>query len=289
MSEFETVPTNSFTWTFRDRSLSYEDKTLVMGILNVTPDSFSDGGFFYTPEQALVQAMELEKEGADILDIGAESTRPGSTPITADEELTRLIPALKIIAEKVKLPISIDTYKSKTAAEALKFGASIINDVWGLQYDPNMAKVAKEYNAGVVIMANYTDKAIFERKSSIINDCLSFFEKSRRIAKEAGIPDSNILYDPGIGFGTDTKESLALIRAIPFFQAKGYPILIGASRKRFIGETLGGVPAERRDAATASVSLFCAKNKAAAVRVHNVWETASALTMYTALKGENRG
>jgi len=273
------------SWKCRDLTLNYGEKMLVMGILNVTPDSFSDGGRFYTPEHAVIRARELCEDGADLLDVGAESTRPGSEKISADEELSRLIPALKLIMENISVPVSIDTYKSKTAREALKFGASIINDVWGLLYDKEMADVCSEYQAGVVIMANYTDPKIFERKGNIVDDCLSFFEKSAAVADRAGIPSERILYDPGIGFGTDTKEAIELLRAIPRIQKEGYPLLIGPSRKRFIGEILEGVPADKRDAGTAAVSLFCQRQKAACVRVHNVFETVTALKMQYAMEG----
>ncbi|MBO4474072.1 MAG: dihydropteroate synthase [Clostridiales bacterium] len=279
MAETEIV---SKKWVCKDRILDY-GRMLVMGIVNVTPDSFSDGGLFYTPDHAVIHAREQQKEGADLLDIGAESTRPGSEAISADEELSRLIPALQLISREVTVPISIDTYKSKTAAEALKFGASIINDVWGLQYDGKMADVVAESGAGVVIMANYTDPEIFARSGEIVDDCLRFFEKSEKIADAAGIKREKMLFDPGIGFGTDTKESIALLRAIPMIQQKGYPLLIGPSRKRFIGEVLGGVPADRRDPATASVAVYCREKSAACIRVHNVWETVSALKMQDAL------
>ncbi len=280
---------SSFTWTLRNGSLDYRDRILLMGILNVTPDSFSDGGNFYTPESALLQARELVSDGADILDIGAESTRPGSEMISADEELSRLIPALKLIRSDVSVPISIDTYKSKTAREALNFGADIINDVWGLQYDPQMAEVVAEYKAGVVIMANYTNEKIFKRSGDIVDDCLRFFERSARIASDAGISEDRILFDPGIGFGTDTEESIKLIRATERIQKEGYPLLIGPSRKRFIGEILDGIPADRRDAGTAAVALFCQQQKAACIRVHNIFETATALRVFGVLKGGANG
>ena len=283
------VQPSAFSWTIRNGSLSYKDRILLMGILNVTPDSFSDGGNFYTPEHALLRAKELVEDGADLLDIGAESTRPGSEMISADEELSRLIPALKIIRDAVDLPISIDTYKSKTAREALKFGADIINDVWGLLYDPEMAEVVAEYKAGVVIMANYTNEKIFRREGGIVDDCLRYFEKSAAVAEKAGIAKDTILFDPGIGFGTDTKEALELLAAIPMIQEKGYPLLIGPSRKRFVGEILNGVPADQRDAGTAAVSIFCQEKKAACVRVHNVFESCTALKMYLAMKGAENG
>ncbi len=280
---------SSSVWTIRDRDLDYGEKILLMGILNVTPDSFSDGGFFYTPENALSQAVALVEDGADILDIGAESTRPGSEKISADEELSRLIPALKLIRSEVSVPISIDTYKSKTAREALKFGADIINDIWGLQYDKEMADVVAEAGCGLVIMANYFDEKIFKRKGDIVDDCLSFFEISANIAEKAGIKREKILFDPGIGFGTNTEESVKLIRSIKKIQDEGYPLLIGPSRKRFIGEILDGVPAEERDAGTAAVTLFCQEQKAACVRVHNVFEYATALKVYTRLQGGENG
>lgn len=272
-------------WTFRDKSLSYQNRTLVMGILNVTMDSFSDGGSYYTPELALACALEMEKDGVDIIDIGAESTRPGAEAISADEELSRLIPALKLISQYVSVPISVDTYKSKTAREALAFGASIVNDVWGLMYDPDMAKVVSENNAGLVLMANYTDPKIFKKEGAIVENCRAFFEMGMKKAQEAGIPMSNILFDPGIGFGTETDESIELIRNTSYFQKHGYPILVGASRKRFVGATLGGVPVEDRDAGTLSVSCYCAKEHAAAVRVHDVHGTVQGMKMWQALEG----
>lgn len=277
-------------WKCRDTEISYAAKTLVMGILNVTPDSFSDGGMFYTPEEALRRAVLLEEDGADLIDIGAESTRPGSEAISADQELSRLIPALKIIGERVKIPVSVDTYKSKTAREALKFGASIINDVWGLQKDPEMADVIAEQKAGCVIMANYTDPRIFQRsQDGIVNDCLRYFDQSAQIAMRAGIEPSSILFDPGIGFGTDTNESLALLRAFPSMQEKGFPILIGHSRKRFIGEVLGGLPTEEREIGTLAVSYFCTQHQAACIRVHDVKDTVSAFHMKAILEEDERG
>lgn len=283
------ISNSSSVWTIRERDLDYGKNILLMGILNVTPDSFSDGGFFYTPENALSQAVALVEDGADILDIGAESTRPGSEKISADEELSRLIPALDLIRSAVSVPISIDTYKSKTAREALKFGADIINDIWGLQYDKEMADVVAEAGCGLVIMANYFDEKIFKRKGDIVDDCLSFFEISASIAEKAGIKREKILFDPGIGFGTNTEESVKLIRSIRRIQDAGFPLLIGPSRKRFIGEILDGVPAEERDAGTAAVTLFCQEQKAACVRVHNVFESATALKVFTRLRGGENG
>ena len=276
-------------WICRDRKIPYGERTLVMGILNVTPDSFSDGGQFYTPELALRHALEMEADGADIIDIGAESTRPGSEIVSTDEELSRLIPALKLICERVKIPVSVDTYKSKTAEEALKFGASIVNDVWGLQKDPEMASVVAKYKAGLVLMANYTDPSIFAREGSIEDDCMSFWKKSIAIAEKTGIDPSTILYDPGIGFGTDTDESLKILTKISSWKDQGYPVLIGASRKRFVGATLGGVPVEERDAATLATSIYCAQQKAACVRVHNVPATVHGFKMWYAMKGAERG
>ena len=276
-------------WELRDKSVEYGKDILVMGILNVTPDSFSDGGSFYTPENACFHAQDLVNDGANILDIGAESTRPGSEKISADEELSRLIPALKLIRNAVSIPISIDTYKSKTAREALKFGADIINDVWGLLYDKEMAEVVAEAGAGLVIMANYTDEKIFARKGDIVDDCLSFFEKSAQVAEKAGIKREKILFDPGVGFGTNTEESIRLIQSTGRIQKEGYPLLIGPSRKRFIGEILDGVPAEERDAGTAATAIFCQEEKAACIRVHNVFETVTALKVFKTLSGGKNG
>ncbi len=277
-------------WKCRNRELSFAKETLIMGILNVTPDSFSDGGLFYTPEEAMRRALDLEKDGANLIDIGAESTRPGSEAITADQELSRLIPALKIIVEQVSIPVSVDTYRSKTAREALRFGASIINDVWGLRKDPSMAEVIAEYGAGAVVMANYTDPKIFTRsEQGIVADCLRYFEESAKIALKAGVDPASLMFDPGIGFGTDTKESVELLKAVPAMQQAGFPILIGHSRKRFIGELMGGIPVEERDAATLGVSFYCKHTGVACIRVHNVKDTAAAFAMEELLEEKERG
>ena len=169
-----------------------------MGIVNVTPDSFSDGGQFFKPDKALVQARRIEAEGADIIDVGAESTRPGAIEITAEEELRRLVPVLQSLVPATSLPISVDTYKAAVAREALRLGASMINDVWGLQRDPEMAAVVAEYQMPIVIMHNQKD-TIYER--DLIETLRCFFEKSLQIAHAAGIAKANILLDPGIGFG----------------------------------------------------------------------------------------
>jgi dihydropteroate synthase len=252
---------------------------LVMGILNITPDSFSDGGRFFAPESALAQARRMVAEGADIIDIGAESTRPyGSQPIPAEEEIRRLQP---ILADVVSfgIPVSIDSMKSTVVAWALDHRAAIANDVWGLQRDPNMAGLIAQRRCPVVIMHN-RDRA--DPDIDIVADIAEFFARSIKIATKAGISREHIALDPGIGFGKTQEQSMTALARLTQFNTFGLPILIGASRKRFIATVSPSEPDQRLGGSIAA-HLIAAKAGARIIRTHDVSETVQALRVATAI------
>ncbi|MFA6266620.1 MAG: dihydropteroate synthase [Pseudolabrys sp.] len=252
-----------------------------MGILNVTPDSFSDGGQFLDPRRAIAHAEEMVAQGADILDIGAESTRPygGAKAVSAGDELERLKPVLPAVA-KLGLPISIDTLKADVAAWALDNGATMANDVWGLQRDPAMATVVASRGVPVIVMHNRdeADPAI-----DIVADVLAFFSRSIQIATTAGIARGNIVLDPGIGFGKTPEQSIVCLAHTATFKQFGLPLLVGASRKRFINSVSPSQPGERIGGSIAS-HLFAVRQGAAIVRVHDVAETVQALRVIAAIE-----
>jgi dihydropteroate synthase len=256
-------------------------RPLVMGVLNVTPDSFSDGGQFFEPASALTQARQMVAEGADILDIGAESTRPygGMVAVTIDEEMRRLAPILsEVIA--LGVPVSIDTMKADMAREALAAGAKIINDVWGLQRDPDLAQVASEHGVPVIIMHNRdaADPAL-----DIMSDIAEFFERSLAIATRAGIARDKIMLDPGIGFGKTPEQSLVAISRLPELKSFGLPLLVGASRKRFI-DKVSPAPPDQRLGGSIAAHLLAVANGAAVIRTHDVAETVQALRVDAAIR-----
>jgi len=247
-------------------SLQLGKRTLVMGIVNVTPDSFFDGAAHDLPEAALAHALKLEKEGADLLDIGGESTRPGSEPTTLTVELQRVEPAIRRIVTASQIPLSIDTTKPKVAALALSLGACILNDVLGLQGDPDLARVAAEYRAGVVIMHSQQGT---EYKGDLVASLRSYFKRSLDIAAKVGIRENSIVLDPGIGFGKTTEQNVELMRRLGELQTLGFPILLGTSRKSFIGRILDLPPAERLEGTLATSALGVAAG-ADILRVHDV-------------------
>jgi len=257
------------------------ERTLVMGVLNVTPDSFSDGGRFLDPAKAMAQAERLRAEGADIIDIGAESTRPygDAEAVAADEERRRLDPVLRQVVA-LGLPVSIDTMKAGVAAWALETGAAMVNDVWGLQRDADMARVVAEHGAPIIIMHNRdaADPAI-----DIIADVAEFFSRSLEIAWQAGIRHDRIVLDPGIGFGKTPPQSMACIARLREFSGFGMPLLVGASRKRFIHAVTPSAPDERLGGSLAA-HLLAVENGAAMVRVHDVAPTAQALAVAAAIR-----
>ena len=253
----------------------------VMGVLNVTPDSFSDGGRFNDTDRAIARARQMIAEGADIIDIGAESTRPygGQQPVGADEEIDRLRPVLKAAAD-LGTPVSIDTMKARVAGFALDHGAAILNDVWGLQRDPDMARIAAEYHVPVVAMHNRTEA---DPRIDIMQDIAGFFARTLDIADRAGIARENIVLDPGIGFGKTAEQSLTALARLSELHVFGCPLLVGASRKRFIDSVVPSAPTERIGGSLAA-HLLAARNGAAIVRVHDVAETVQALRVAAAIE-----
>ena len=256
-------------------------RPLVMGVLNVTPDSFSDGGRYLDPQAAVVHARRLAAEGADILDVGAESTRPygGAIRISLEEERARLAPLLSDVVA-LGVPVSIDTLKAAIAAWALDLGAAIVNDVWGLQGDADMAPVVAEHQASVVIMHNRmsVDPAI-----DIVAEVTDFFRRSLDIATRAGIPRQRIVLDPGIGFGKTAEQSLTCIARLDAWREFGVPLLVGASRKRFIHSVAPSEPMDRLGGSLAA-HLLAVENGATIVRVHDVAATAQALAVASAIR-----
>ena len=243
-------------------------RTLVMGVHNATPDSFSDGGVYAGSSAAVQHALDMDREGADIIDVGGESTRPGSSPVDAEEERRRVLPLIRTLAPLLARPISIDTYKASTARAALEAGARIVNDVWGLQRDPGMADVVAANEAYVVVMHNRTaaDPAI-----DIVDDIRRFFERSLVIARKAGISEKRILLDPGIGFGKTADQSLEAIRGLPAIKALGFPVLIGVSRKSVLARFYDpGVPPRDRLFATIGAHTVAITLGADVIRVHDV-------------------
>jgi dihydropteroate synthase len=253
----------------------------VMGVLNVTPDSFSDGGQFAAPERALAQARKMIAEGADIIDIGAESTRPyaGSQPVSAEEELRRLQPVLAGVVS-LGIPVSIDSMKSEVVAWALDTGAAIANDVWGLQRDPGMAALVAARHSPVIIMHNrdHADPAI-----DIMKDISAFFARSLDIAGKAGVSPDNIVLDPGIGFGKTPAQSMIALARLGELRAFGLPLLVGASRKRFISTVSPSEPHQRLGGSIAA-HLIAAQSGAAIIRTHDVAETVQALRVAAAIR-----
>jgi dihydropteroate synthase len=256
-------------------------RTLVMGVLNITPDSFSDGGRFLAPESAFTQAERMVAEGADILDIGGESSRPyvGAMAVAEEEEIARLAPVLPRVTA-LGLPVSIDSMKANVVAWALRQGAAIVNDVWGLQRDPAMARVVAEHGVPIVIMHN---RAKADSGIEIMADIAAFFERSLEIAARAGIARNRIVLDPGIGFGKTPKQSIIALAKFEQLQTFGLPLLIGASRKRFI-DSVSPAPPERRLGGSIAAHVLAVAKGAAIVRAHDVAETVQALRVAAAIR-----
>jgi dihydropteroate synthase len=256
-------------------------RPLVMGILNVTPDSFSDGGQFIDPEKAVAHAAAMAAQGADIIDIGAESTRPygDAKPVAADDERTRLAAVLPAVV-KLGPPVSIDSHKADVAAWALDRGAAIVNDVWGLQGDTEMAKLVAAKNVPVIVMHN---RKSADPKIDIVAEVEAFFARSLDIAERAGIARGNIVLDPGIGFGKTPEQSIACLARLAAFKRFGLPLMVGASRKRFINAVTPSAPGERLGGSIAS-HVDAVKNGAAIVRTHDVAETVQALRVHAAIE-----
>ena len=255
-----------------------DHETYIMGILNVTPDSFSDGGKHNTLEAALKQTEEMIKEGASIIDVGGESTRPGYQKISAEEEIERIMPVLEAIKSRFDTPISVDTYKSAVAKEAIKAGVDMINDIWGFKADDNMAKLCQEAEVAVCLMHNRSNKDYLDFRKDLLKD----LQESLKIAKDHKIADDKIILDPGVGFAKDSKHNLLAINYLADLKKLGYPILLGTSRKSVIGNTLK-VPLEERLEGTIVTTVLGIERGASFVRVHDVKENKRAIDMTRAI------
>lgn len=267
-------------------ALDFSDHTNIMGVLNVTPDSFSDGGKFLEKERAIEQGIRMAEGGADIIDVGGESTRPFSEPVTAEEEMERVIPVIETLSKKVSVPISIDTYKSRVAMEALGSGASIINDVTALRGDPHMAELASREGVPVILMHMKGTPADMQKNPTyddLMGEIMSFLMESAHKAIESGIRKDMIIIDPGIGFGKTFDHNLQILKNLSQLKDTGYPVLIGPSRKAFIGEITGKPPSER-DVGTISAIVAGILNGADIVRVHNVEMAKDAVAVADAIK-----
>lgn len=257
------------------RTLVLGERTLVMGILNITPDSFSDGGLFQDPDAAVARALEIERAGADLIDIGGESTRPGSEGVSADEQLRRVLPVLEKLRGSLNIPISIDTSKSQVAEAAADAGAEILNDVTGLRVDPQLAEVARRRKLPLILMhmrgePRTMQKGPFAR--DILRDVTAALRRSLSVARRAGVAKSQVVLDPGLGFGKSLAQSYELLARLPEIARLGFPLLVGASRKSFIGRVLGNAPQNERVWGTAATVTAAILGGAHMVRVHDVAE-----------------
>ena len=264
--------------TCRGREFRWGERTYVMGIINLTPDSFSGDGLDRRPNAALTRALTFEALGADIIDVGAESTRPGHTPISVEEELARLIPVLERIAPRISVPISVDTHKSEVAYRALDAGASIINDIWGLKFDPEIATVASQRQAPIILMHNQTTTEYHD----LIPKVISSLSNSVNLALHVGVHEERIIVDPGIGFGKKPDHNLEILRRLREFSVLGYPLLVGTSRKSTIGLVLG-LPVDQRGEGTAATVALSIAGGADIVRVHDVKEMSQVVRMCDAI------
>jgi dihydropteroate synthase len=277
-------------WQLRTRRLVFSRRPLVMGIVNVTPDSFSDGGQFLSADRAVEHALRLVEQGADLLDVGGESTRPYAEPVDADEELRRVVPVVAELCRRTDVPVSIDTYKSAVARAALDAGAEIVNDVTGMEHDPQMTGLAAESGAGVCVMhmqgtpRTMQDNPVYD---DVVQDVLRYLAGRREALIAAGVAQDRICLDPGIGFGKTHEHNLALLSHCRRFHELGCPLLVGPSRKGFIGRVLGDKQKDRT-AGTIGVALALAAQGAQIVRVHDVGPVRDALLLFEASGGWER-
>lgn len=261
--------------------LDYSKRTQVMGILNMTPDSFSDGGKYIDIERAVSHAKEMILHGADIIDVGGESTRPNFQPVSVEEEIKRVVPVIERLSKEINVPISIDTYKAEVAKLAIKAGATIINDIWGAKADPNMANVAAFYDVPIILMHNRNNLDYNDLIPDMITDLL----ESVTIVKEAGVKDEKIILDPGIGFVKTFDDNLSVMRQLDAFVHLGYPVLLGTSRKSFIGQVLDLPPNERMEGTGATICLGIEKG-CQFIRIHDVLEMSRMVKMMDAMLGK---
>lgn len=263
-----------------NREFDVKNHTYVMGILNVTPDSFSDGGKYDQLDRALFHAQEMIDDGADIIDVGGESTRPGYTMISDEEEIERTVPVVEALKEHFDIPISIDTYKSKVAKANIKAGVDLVNDIWGMKYDKDMAKLVADTKVACCLMHNRDEASYKHFMKEMIED----IKESVKIAKEAGVKNKRIILDPGVGFGKTYDNNLEAIRCLKDLEELGYPVLLGTSRKSVIGLSLD-LPSDQRMEGTLATTVMGVMQGVAFVRVHDVKENKRAIMMTEAVLG----
>lgn len=279
-------------WRVRQRELDLASRPLVMGIVNVTPDSFSDGGRFGSTELAVAHALQLAEEGADILDIGGESTRPGASAVSLEEEIGRVVPVVAELVKRTRLPLSIDTSKAEVARRCLDLGAEILNDVTALQGDPEMLQVVARSGAGVVLMHMQGTPRTMQQNphyDDVVGNISAFLKERLAAAVAAGIDRSCITLDPGLGFGKTVAHNLEILSRLPEFQHLGQPICLGVSRKSFLGKVLGR-PVEQRQAGSLAAACFAvAQSGAQVLRVHDVAATRDAVVLWQAIQQSRAG
>lgn len=266
-----------------NRYFDTEHECYIMGILNVTPDSFSDGGKWTDRDKALAHVKEMIEEGASIIDVGGESTRPGHVQISIEEEIERVVPVIRMIKENFDIPVSIDSYKSPVVEAALEAGADLVNDIWGLKYDRKVADLIVKYNVPCCLMHNRDNTEY----GDFLKDTCEDLRESLKIAREAGIPDEHIILDPGVGFGKTYEQNLRIINHLECLNELGYPVLLATSRKSVIGLTLD-LPADQRVEGTLVTTVMGVEKGAAFVRVHDVKENLRAIKMTQAIMREKR-
>ncbi len=275
-------------WQIRDRKLNL-DRVLLMGILNLTPDSFSDGGKFLNPDQALAHALQMEEEGASILDLGAESTRPGAAPVAAEEEISRILPVLKVLIKKTQIPVSIDTTKPEVAEVCLKEGAHIINDVSGLKNSGDkMVEVVRSSGAGLVIMHRRGNPVTMQSLASyqdVVAEVMNELSESIQLALKRGISSDQLVIDPGLGFSKSVEHNLEIVSHLEKLHELGYPVLLGPSRKAFIGRVTGR-ELDSREFGTAAVAAAAVMKGVHILRVHQIRSMKDAVAMAEAIRGE---
>jgi len=270
------------SYRFGNTEIDFRKETIIMGIVNVTPDSFSDGGKYGRVDAALKHAEEMIRDGAKIIDVGGESTRPGHAPVSYEEELERTMPIIEAITRELSCAVSIDTYKAGVAEEAMKAGAHIINDVWGAKREPEIAKVAAAYGAPIILMHN---REVAEYERPLMQEVVTDLEASIEIALAAGVRRENIWLDPGIGFAKDTGENIVVMQGLQKITDMGYPHLLGTSKKSLIGNVLGLPVAERLEGTSATV-CYGIERGCHIIRVHDVKEIVRAARMMDVLTGK---
>jgi dihydropteroate synthase len=273
-------------WRCRGRRFEIADRPLILGIVNVTPDSFSDGGRFLDPAVAVEHALKLAADGADLLDVGGESTRPGSQSVSIDEELRRVVPVIRDLAKRTAVPVSVDTNKAEVARQALDTGASVVNDITGLCGDPDMPAVCREYGAGVIVMHMQGTPATMQANPTyrdVVREVEEFFRERLRALADAGIDPEAVCLDPGVGFGKTVEHNLALVANLREFGRLGRPVCLGVSRKGFIGRVVGGASPDRLVGSLAAACYAMAGGAAQVLRVHDVAPTRDAAATVAAI------